>query len=393
MIAVTATIHAVAWAEPFIPADDAVVVETLPYRAADPSERALRALRRQLDERPTDAALAVEVVRGYIERGRVEGDPRYYGYAEAVLRPWWNAADAPPAVLVMRATLYQSRHEFDAALVDLERVLAREPDNGQAWITRAVIQQVRGDYAGAVRSCRPLTRLSTELVATACAAGAAGLNGRLEESRAALERALRDARDARPGERVWALTLLAEMAERAGRPAEAEGYFDRALALDRPDTYLLAAYADFLLAQGRPAAVIDRLANATRNDPLLLRLTLAERALGREAWRAHAAELADRFEAARRRGDRTHLREQARFALELTDQPREALALARANWTVQREPWDARLLLAAGAASGDVTAVQTVLDWIAATGLEDGALTGLAERARTRGGSTPEARP
>ena len=61
------------------------------------------------------------------------------------------------------------------------------------------------------------------------------------------------------------------------------------------------------------------------------------------------------------------------------DGPR-ALALARENWAVQREPADARILLEAAVASGDSAAAQPVLDWMKASGIESVALRGLAAR-------------
>ena len=83
----------------------------------------------------------------YIERSREEGDPRYLGYAEAVLAPWWKLSKPPVDILVLRATLLQSTHQFDKALADIDAVLKLDSANGQAWITRATILQVQGKYA------------------------------------------------------------------------------------------------------------------------------------------------------------------------------------------------------------------------------------------------------
>ena len=67
---------------------------------------------------------------------------------------------------------------------------------------------------------------------------------------------------------------------------------------------------------------------------------------------ADRAELAARFDATRRRGDTVHRREEARYALEVEDDPARALALARANFAVQKEPADVRLLADAARAAG-----------------------------------------
>jgi hypothetical protein len=90
--------------------------------------------------------------------------------------------------------------------------------------------------------------------------------------------------------------------------------------------------------------------------------------------------LQDRFDAARRRGDSVHLREEARFMLHLLDRPGEALELARRNWETQREPADALILLEAAVAAKEPTAAQPVLDWLRRTGLEHVAIQALVDR-------------
>jgi len=71
------------------------------------------------------------------------------------------------------------------------------------------------------------------------------------------------------------------------------------------------------------------------------------------------------------RGDSVHRRDEARFTLSLLGDPAAALALARANWEVQREPADARLLLDAALAVDDAAAARPALAFLAASGLED----------------------
>ena len=56
------------------------------------------------------------------------------------------------------------------------------------------------------------------------------------------------------------------------------------------------------------------------------------------------------------------------------------MQLALVNWSVQREPKDARLVLEAALAANRPEAARTVLDWLAETGLEDVRLAALSER-------------
>lgn len=331
----------------------------------------LRQLRKELSNAPTDLALAVKLAQEYLQIGRTTVDPRYDGYAQAALQPWWNMAQPPAEVLLLRAILRQRRHDFDRALNDLDHVLQMQPRNSQAWLTQSVIHQVRGHYQDAHQSCLPLLRLSNALIAISCMANVASLNGQAQKSYLALQKIVENSVVSPPQEKLWGLTILAETASRLGKDTEAEHYFQTALAIDRRDVYLLGAYCDFLLDQGRAEEVRTLLKDATQHDGLLLRLALAEQQLQAPAHEKHVAELKARFAANRLRGEAQHLREESRFTLFLLQQPEQALELAQKNWQIQREPWDARMLLQAALQSGDRAAAQPVLDWLKSENLED----------------------
>jgi len=370
-------------ASPFTPTDPGQVLETLPLQAADPQLRELRGLRQRLADRPDDVELALWVARRNLEIGRAEADPRYYGYAQAALAPWWSQPAPPPEVLVLRAVLRQNRHDFDAALADLRQALALQPRHPQAWLNQAVIHQVRGEPAEALKSCLALRRLSGALLFNACASGALGRGGQAGFAYDSLRRALEREVDADAATRLWALTVLAEIAEQRGDAQAAEQHFRAALSLNRRDVYLLGAYADFLLAQNRPAEARELLADERRADALVLRLALAQRRLNDPDWQRHAALLEARFAAARQRGEDTHAAAEARLRLDLRQQPGEALTLAQRNWAKgQREPQDARLLLEAALAARQPEAAREVLDWLARVKLEDQRLTELSRRLR-----------
>jgi tetratricopeptide (TPR) repeat protein len=366
-----------AHAAPGSPDRDDVVLEELPAPAAG-AARELREMRAALARDPQNAELAVRLARRYLELGRAESDPRYYGWAEGCLRPWAESEHPPLEVLLLRATLLQSRHAFAEALADLDALLARDPRSAQAWLTRALILQVCGDPSGARRSCMPLLRLASGLMAVSCLANAESLAGRAEEAATALRQALESAPRAATPERVFALTSLAEICVRLDRTEEADRLLSEALALAPRDAYLLAARADLLLDRGRPREVLALLGASTRIDGLLLRVALAEAQLRDPALDAHREELRARFAASRLRGDALHLGEESRFALALGGDPDEALRLAEANFALQREPRDARVLLEAALAARSVPAAEPALALLRETSLEDAHLARLA---------------
>ncbi|MED5595709.1 tetratricopeptide repeat protein [Janthinobacterium sp. P210006] len=364
-----------AWAAPYTPKDGGTVIEQLPRRA-DATQIALRGLRQQLNATPGDLGLATGLAQRYIALARSETDPRYLGYAQAALAPWWRQAAAPLPVRLLRATILQSTHQFGPALQDLDAVIAQEPANGQAWLTRATVLTVQGDYAKATAACARLSALTTQLVTVTCIANVASVTGRAATSERLLDLTLQRSAGAAPGLESWALTLLAEMATRRGETALAEARYKKALAQQPRDSYLLGAYTDFLLDQQRPQDVVKLLQDQQRIDALLLRHALALQALpGRQtAFLAAKAELAARFRAAMQRGDTVHQREQARFALFLQQDIPAALQLAQQNWAIQKEVPDMRILLEAALAARNYGAAQPVLAWIAANGVEDTAL-------------------
>jgi predicted Zn-dependent protease len=368
-------------ATPYLPASGSEVVERVPARS-DPDQQALLRLRASVAAAPADLGGAASLAQRYIELARAESDPRYLGYAQAALAPWWRQPSPPPAVLVLRATIRQSLHRFPEAMADLDAAVAAGPNDPQAWLTRAAVQTVRGDYAGATASCARVSALASELAAIACLANVTGLTSRARGSAVLLEATLRRSGDLDPGLQTWALTLLAEIAARQGDAAVADARFRAALARAPRDAYLRGAYADFLLDQRRAPEVLSLLQGQDRIDGLLLRRALAQRLLPGQARGLDAAraELQARYQAAAQRGDSVHQREQARFELYLRGDARSALALARRNWEVQKEPADMRILLETALAAGDKAAAKPVLDWIGAHGVQDQALAQLAKK-------------
>jgi hypothetical protein len=133
-----------------------------------------------------------------------------------------------------------------------------------------------------------------------------------------------------------------------------------------------------LLDSKRPAEVVKLLAAWEASDPLLLRLAEAETLLQAPAAKAHVQALDDRFAAAKLRGDTTHRAEEARFQLRLRKNPALAVQLAAANYHVQKEPRDLRVLLEAALAAGDSAAAKPARDWLQSSGFEDAKLRALA---------------
>jgi hypothetical protein len=363
---VLATVHA-AQAAPRTPTDDAQVLEQLPVKAGDATARQLSGLRAAFLKAPTDAAAAAQLAEAYFDVASARGDPRYVGYAEAVVNRF--APPLPLDLLSLRGVVRQYRHDFAGALADFSAVLQRDPAFAMAHAWRGAIFLVQADYVSAQKECTALYGLKRNNLGDACQGLAQAYNGQLEAGYNTLRTALDRLSD--PDSRLWMLTRLGEVAAWRGNAKQAQAHYTAALALGRDDVYLLAAWSDFLLDAGRPKEVAQLLASWESSDSLLLRLAEAEAALQLPAADKHARMLADRYAAARARGDTTHRAEEARFELRLRKDAATAVRLARENYAVQREPRDARVLLEAASAAKDPASGQAARDWLRSSNFED----------------------
>lgn len=368
VVLLSVVLAAPATAATFIPASDSTVVTTLPA-SKNPAARQLRQLQRQQAASPHDAELTARLARTYIETSRRLADPRYLGHAEAVLQPWLNRPDVPASIWLLTGIIQQSQHHFEQSLQSLRRASVIDPRDAQTWLTLASVHQVRGEFDAARTACRRLITLLGPAETSDCLAGVDALTGHAHQSIAHWRQRLAS-NQVEDWAEPWLLGQLAETAQRLGHNDDAGQWFRQALQRN-PDAYTKAAYADFLLQQRQPDKVVELLTGDEQVDPLLLRLAEARHALRQPQAKELIQQLQQRFDAARARNDATHQREEARFQLRLLGNPAKALQLAQANWQIQKEPADARILLQAAFAARQAAAAQPVIKWLSGSGLED----------------------
>jgi Tfp pilus assembly protein PilF len=323
---------------------------------------------------------AVQTAQEYLRAWRQTGDARYLGYAEGAIAPWQHQPDAPTDIALINATLLQSRHQFDQAIEALTRITQQHPRHTDAWLALATVYTVTGQFTQAEDSCNPVIN-SAPLLAITCIANAKALRYPAHAI-ALLGNGLARFPSASAEERVWAYTLLGEIAARDAQAAVAEQAFASALSLNASDPYLLGAYTDFLLDQKKPEKVIQLLNPHRSNDGLLLRLAIAKRQIGAADWIQDRDELQQRFDALAQRNDAAiHRREHARFTLVLQDDPATALRYAEMNWQQQREAADIALLLHSAHAAHDRQAARRIAEWLETNRVTDRQLHQLVQSA------------
>jgi tetratricopeptide (TPR) repeat protein len=347
-------------AEAYIPNSDSAVLAELPAGTHHSD----------LSARRTDRIeVAIPLAQFYIRQSRLSGDLRYLGYAQATLAPWVSRSPAIADALVLQATVEQSRHDFDTSLATLERALAAKPDDPQALLTQATVLRVLGRYSEAIAACDRFSRLVEPGLGTLCTESLRGLDGHLDSAYTALMQL--SPRGWLASERSWLYSELGEMAVRLGRDTDAQRWFEQDLSLAPTDFYVRAAYADSFLRLGRPADALGLLHGHESFEPLLLRIAIAQHRLRDPGLAQSRARLQAAFAAEEQRGEAVHRREQARFLLEVEDQPAAALAVALENWAVQREPDDVLVLVSAAKAAGNPAAARPALDFVRAHGQSD----------------------
>jgi predicted Zn-dependent protease len=174
---------------------------------------------------------------------------------------------------------------------------------------------------------------------------------------------------------AWTLSVRADLALRAGALTEAQDMLTRAVALAPAGDYNRLALADVLIARNQLAPAVDILDTARPSVGVLLRRAIAQSRIDAGRTPDALAELEERLNVSAQRGERTHLREETRLALEFpqdgADGRQAALALARDNFDVQRETEDIRLFARAVMVTRDRAALAILKEWLQRSHYED----------------------
>jgi len=353
---------ALAAATPYVPASDSQVLAELPPGTSFTGSNIRQQAAARLD-------VALPLAQFYISQSRATGDLRFLGYADAALARWQRQTPPLPAVLVLEATILQSRHSFDPALAKLDQALALRPEDAQAWLTRATVLRVLGRYDEANTSCAHLRTAADQVLAQLCAASIRGVSGHLRAAYSELASLPEESLSVEA--RAWRFSELGELAASLGDTAAAGNWFAAALRLVPADLYTRAAYADLLLSEGRPRETLELLQGYDSMEPMLLRTAIAQRQLNDPQLGATRELLASAFSVEEQRGEAVHRREQARFLLDVVADSAAALRAAQENWRVQREPADILILLRAAQACQQPQAAMPALQFIREHGTED----------------------
>jgi len=363
----------VAYATPRIPQSNEVVLLTISRKEAQYFD--------SYEERTSSVEALLISAKWSLKHASVTGNQRFFGDAissvETVLRRDNQNAEA----YLLRSIIEQRLHQFDKALVDINRALELNPNDAQSLLMKASILQVVGKADESRSLCSRLHSNASPLVFTTCLSIAAGLSGGLRTSIDLMAKTLDRSQDETKKVRAWALGSLAEMQVRQGDLSEAEEAFKSSLKLNAHDTFVKTSYSDLLLTTGRPRTVLTVIKKNTQSESLLLRRVLALAALepGSLRFQKNKDILREKFDRENLRGQSVHIRERAIADLIIFKDFRHGLEAAIQNFKIQREPIDLYVLALAAIISNDKKQFQYVEKYVSRVKIEDVRLTNLLE--------------
>ena len=233
--ALFAVFTSIASAAPRIPNDINEVLEVLPANVT---------LQQSNTKTPLTQEQAIVQAQQFVKIASESADPRYLGYAQALLQPWSKTQQVD--MLLLRARIAQMNHHFDDALKDLNALLIQEPQHSEALLLKTAIYLVRGESGLAEKSCQQLRQLSTLALGLICQAQiqAFGKDATQAYQKMLKLNALATTLD--DAQQEWFYLAFGDLAMRLGNYQQAEHLYQQ---IPQKQPAVLAAIADLWLLQ------------------------------------------------------------------------------------------------------------------------------------------------
>lgn len=229
-----------------------------------PADVKLTALSRAATRRPSSADTWLTLGFAWIGKARTAADPGFFLHADACASIALELQPDSSAALGLRGMVYLNDHRFREAQEIAEKILAKEPDDRNAWgiLSDALLEL--GEIDGAERAAQRMLDLRPDLASYARASYLRWMRGDRTGAKLFGDRAIRAGTESSEPEPVaWALVQTALVFWHEGDYAGADAGFD--LALARFDGYPPA-----LVGKARVAIASGRYGDAVRYSGLAL---------------------------------------------------------------------------------------------------------------------------
>ncbi|RYZ96408.1 MAG: hypothetical protein EOO68_16900, partial [Moraxellaceae bacterium] len=300
---------------------------------AAPTNDALQSLKTSSRLKPNDPAIIVSLANAYFAQAAQPGQSRFYGLAQAALKPLIENNTTDKNVWLAWAQVQQHQHSFDIALGAIEKVLQQEPANENANLLAARIYVIQEKPLVARNTCLKLLGSADLLTVTACSLEANSYLHPDDVKNTYQQLADLITRQGLPTDARadWIIQLLADLAMRSNDPEAAATWLEQRL--NSASVNYLAQWADVQLALKKPEVVISHLTPIVTtapemDDALLLRLALAEKNSNVKNSRWQNL-LTERVNLREQRQDSLHSSELASYYLDINPNPQKALYWAK----------------------------------------------------------------
>jgi tetratricopeptide (TPR) repeat protein len=227
----------------------------------------LASLRNRVAANPDDPVALRDLGFALLQRVRETADPSLYGQAEEALTRAAKLAPDDPLVLVGIGGLELGRHQFAAALETSHRALQIAPSLVAAKAVEVDALVELGRYDAAVVAAEELIGLRVDLTSLARLSYLRELHGNLGGAVAAMRQAS-EAPALAPENGAYVTTLLGNLLVHAGKPDEARGAYEAALALVPDHAAAIAGLGRLAVGRGDLVEAARRFEKAAAILPL-----------------------------------------------------------------------------------------------------------------------------
>ena len=281
---------------------------TAETRKATPADLRIRAGEGQIKLGPDKPEGYNLLASAYMQKARETGESGFNARAEEALGRSLEIAPDNYDALKLRAKLLLIRHRFEDALAEARRAQGVNPQDHDVYgaLTDAYVEL--GDYVRAVESAQKMVDLRPDAASYSRVAYLRSLHGDTGGAIEAMDVAVKAADPRDPEGVAWYRVHLGDELSRAGRPAEAEAEYDKALTIFPGHRLALEAKARARAAAGDYDGAVEIYQRDTSHDALLALGDIYNK-LGRaeEAERMYSDfEAAERVAAAEE-NDKSHL--------------------------------------------------------------------------------------
>ncbi|CAN5530962.1 hypothetical protein BH20ACI3_BH20ACI3_29010 [soil metagenome] len=298
---------------------------------ATPADLRIRAGEGQIKLRPEKPDGHNLLASAYMQKARETGDFGFNAKAEEALNRSLRVAPDNYDALKLRAKLWLTFHRFRDALAEAQRAQGLRPEDHDVYgaLTDAYVEL--GEYRRGVEAAQRMVDLRPDAASYSRVAYLRSLHGDTEGAIEAMQVAVKAADPRDPEGVAWYRVHLGDELVRAGKLADSEREYDKALVVFPGHRMALAAKARARAAAGDYNAAIEIYKHDSSHDALLALGDLYTK-LGRTD---EAEEMYKAFEAAEREvaveeNDMSHL---ARFWADRNQNLDEALAVMQSERT------------------------------------------------------------